>query len=89
MATSLSKMLAVLELFDEGHASWTADAICERLNLSASSGYRYIRELTSVGLLNRLTGGIYVLGPRVIELEYVMRVSAPFGLSACCDNSIC
>lgn len=77
MATSLSKMLAVLELFDEDHAGWTADAVCERLDLSISSGYRYIRELSGAGLLTRLTGGMYVLGPRVIELEYVMRTSDP------------
>ncbi len=79
MATSLRKMLSVLELFDEAHAHWTADAICEHLHLSASSGYRYIRELSAAGLLTRVTGGLYVLGPRVIELEYVMRTSDPVG----------
>lgn len=79
MATSLSKMLAVLELFDEDHPTWTVDDVCVRLQLSASSGYRYVRELTAVGLLNRLTGGVYVLGPRVVELEYVMRTSDPVG----------
>lgn len=77
MTTSLSKMLMVLDLFDENHASWTADAVCERLNVSTSSGYRYIRELTAAGLLTRLTKGTYVLGPRIIELEYVMRISDP------------
>lgn len=79
MATSLSKMLAVIELFDEDHPGWTVDGVCERLQLSASSGYRYIRELTAIGLLSRLTGGMYVLGPRVVELEYVMRTSDPVG----------
>lgn len=79
MTTSLSKMLMVLDLFDEGHVCWTADAICERLNVSTSSGYRYIRELSSAGLLARITGGMYVLGPRIIELEYLMRTSDPVG----------
>lgn len=77
MTTSLSKMLMVLDLFDENQATWTADAVCERLNVSTSSGYRYIRELTAAGLLARLTKGTYVLGPRIIELEYVMRISDP------------
>lgn len=79
MSTSLTKMLTVLDLFDEGHVCWTADAICERLGLSVSSGYRYIRELSTAGLLARITGGMYVLGPRIIELEYLMRTSDPFG----------
>lgn len=79
MNTSLSKMLMVLDLFDENQVCWTADAICEQLNLSTSSGYRYIRELSAAGLLARITGGLYVLGPRVIELEYVMRTSDPVG----------
>ena len=77
MTTSLSKMLMVMDLFDENQASWTADAICERLRLSHSSGYRYIRELTATGLLTRLSKGTYALGPRIIELEYVMRISDP------------
>lgn len=72
-------MLMVLDLFDEGHVCWSADAICERLSLSTSSGYRYIRELSSAGLLARITGGMYVLGPRIIELEYLMRTSDPVG----------
>lgn len=70
-------MLMVLDLFDESRVSWTADAICERLHLSTSSGYRYIRELAAAGLLARLPKGMYVLGPRIIELEYVMRTSDP------------
>ncbi len=77
MTTSLSKMLMVLDLFDENQVSWTADAICERLQVSPSSGYRYIRELTAAGLLARFAKGTYVLGPRIIELEYVMRTSDP------------
>lgn len=70
-------MLKVLDLFDEHQSCWTADAICERLNMSTSSGYRYIRELSSAGLLARMVKGMYVLGPRIIELEYVMRTSDP------------
>ena len=77
MTTSLSKMLMVMDLFDEHQASWTADAICERLQHSPSSGYRYIRELAAAGLLTRLSKGTYALGPRIIELEYVMRTSDP------------
>ncbi|QRF61137.1 IclR family transcriptional regulator [Variovorax paradoxus] len=77
MTSSLSKMLDILDLFDEETPAWTADGICERLELSTSSGYRYIRELCAKGLLSRTMGSTYILGTRIIELEYVMRVSDP------------
>ena len=77
MTSSLSKMLSILDLFEESSPTWSADQICRHLGFTSSSGYRYIRELCDVGLLNRMTGGNYVLGARIIELEYAMRVSDP------------
>jgi hypothetical protein len=47
MPSSRSKMLSILDLFDKASPVWSADAICERLRCSTSSGYRYIRELAS------------------------------------------
>lgn len=79
--TSSRKMLGILDLFDEQQACWTADDICERLGFPSSSGYRYIRELCDAGLLARMTGGSYVLGARIAELEYVMRRSDPIAAS--------
>lgn len=70
-------MLNVLELFDENTPIWTADAVCERLKFSTSSGYRYLRELCDAALLTRRTGGIYTLGARIVELEYVLRTADP------------
>jgi DNA-binding IclR family transcriptional regulator len=78
MASSLSKMLSVLDLFDEDHPTRTAEEICACLDVSTSTGYRYIRELCAAELLSRMTGGSYMLGVRIIELEYVMRISDPF-----------
>lgn len=77
MASSLSRMLSILDLFDEDHPTRTAEEICAELKLSTSTGYRYIRALCASGLLGRMTGGSYLLGVRVVELEYVMRVSDP------------
>ena len=70
-------MLSILDLFDENHPARTAEEICAELGLSTSTGYRYIRALSAAGLLGRMTGGSYLLGVRVVELEYVMRVSDP------------
>jgi DNA-binding IclR family transcriptional regulator len=77
MASSLSRMLSILELFDEEHPTRSAEEVCALLQLSTSTGYRYIRELCAAGLLGRMTGGNYLLGVRIVELEYVMRMSDP------------
>ncbi len=77
MASSRSKMLSILDLFDKAAPVWAADAICERLRCSTSSGYRYIRELCAAGLLTRISGGSYVLGPRIVQLELLMREIDP------------
>jgi len=77
MPSSLSKMLTVLNLFDEARPIHTAESICTELEFSASSGYRYIRELCAAGLLARASGGAYMLGVRIVELEYVMRIADP------------
>ncbi|OGA00132.1 MAG: hypothetical protein A3H35_09310 [Betaproteobacteria bacterium RIFCSPLOWO2_02_FULL_62_17] len=70
-------MLSILDLFDKASPVWSADAICARLGCSTSSGYRYIRELCAAGLLTRISGGTYVLGPRIVQLELVMREIDP------------
>lgn len=75
--SSLARMLAILDLFDEGASVWTAEAIAERLGYTLPTGYRYVRELGEAGLLRRDAGGTYVLGPRVIELDYRIRIGDP------------
>jgi DNA-binding IclR family transcriptional regulator len=70
-------MLAVLDLFTEEEPVWTAEAITAKLNYSLPTGYRYVRELTGTGLLRRGAGGTYLLGSRVIELDYQIRVADP------------
>jgi DNA-binding IclR family transcriptional regulator len=75
--SSLTRMLAILDLFDEGSSVWTAEAIAERLGYSLPTGYRYVRELAEAGLLRRDAGGTYVLGARIIELDYKIRIGDP------------
>ena len=77
MKNSRAKMLSILDLFTETSPVWTADAICTCLGVSTSTGYRYIRELVFSGLLTRITGGAYVLGARIIQLELLMRAIDP------------
>ena len=75
--TSLARMLAILDLFDEGASAWTAERIAGHLGYSVPTSYRYVRELGEAGLLRRDAGGTYVLGPRVIELDHHIRVGDP------------
>lgn len=75
--TSLARMLAILDLFDEGASTWTAEGIAGHLDYSVPTSYRYVRELGEAGLLRRDAGGTYMLGPRVIELDHRIRVGDP------------
>lgn len=74
--SSLKRMLAVFDVFTPDDPSLTADEIIARLGYSRGTAYRYIRELTTVGLLAR-TAGRYSLGPRIIELDYFIRENDP------------
>src|SRR3954454_24829954 len=74
---SLEKMVAVLDLFDGSTMEWLPDAMAERLDLPRSTLYRYLKVLTDAGLLTSLPGVGYTLGPRVVELDYRMRLSDP------------
>lgn len=73
---SLARMLTVLELYKPGTPIVDIAAICNHFGYAPASAYRYVRELCAVGLLVRLPGG-YGLGPRIIELDLLMREYDP------------
>ncbi|MGD9941964.1 MAG: IclR family transcriptional regulator [Burkholderiaceae bacterium] len=77
MSSSLTRMLAVLDAFSAQHPVLTADDIMARLGYSRGTAYRYLRELVTVGLLARVAGGAYTLGPRIIELDFAIRQCDP------------
>jgi DNA-binding IclR family transcriptional regulator len=70
-------MLAILDLFTEEAPAWTAEEIIETLGYSRPTGYRYVRELCAARLLRRGAGSVYLLGTRIVELDYQLRVSDP------------
>ncbi|MEQ1948658.1 MAG: IclR family transcriptional regulator [Bryobacteraceae bacterium] len=74
--SSLTKLLSILEFFEVGNSFLTAEEIVSRLGCSRPQGYRYIKELCSAGLLTRFSGA-YSLGPRIIELDFVIRSADP------------
>lgn len=73
---SLRRMLAILDLFSQEKPTIDVDYICQALNYTAPSTYRYLRELINAGLLVRIPSG-YTLGPRVIELDRQMKEYDP------------
>lgn len=74
--SSNSKMLAILDLFSEKHPVWSTEAIINHFGFSVPTGYRYLKELTSSGLLTT-DNGFYSIGPKIIELDYLFRKTDP------------
>lgn len=74
--SSISRMLSILDLFGAEAPVLSADDIIARRKYSQPTGYRYVRELVAAGLLVRAPGG-YSLGPRIMELDWLIRRHDP------------
>lgn len=74
--SSLTRMLATLDLFSASTPSLTVDQIASLLGVPKTTGYRYVQELCKAGLLIRLDRSI-TLGPRIITLDRSIRESDP------------
>jgi DNA-binding IclR family transcriptional regulator len=61
-------MLSILDLFSRDHTVLTAEQISENLGLARTTCYRYTRQLSQAGLLVS-NNGLFMLGPRIIELD--------------------
>ncbi|WP_407502101.1 IclR family transcriptional regulator [Acinetobacter baumannii] len=77
MSSSLSRILNVLNLFNPHRLEIDAEVIAEEFGLSRTSSYRYLKELCEAGLIAKRGPGGYVLGPRLIELDWMMRKYDP------------
>lgn len=77
MSNSLAKVLGIMDLFQERRTSVQHEELVELLDISRATAYRYLRALCHSGLLSQTSGGRYVLGPRIIELDRHMRHSDP------------
>ncbi|AXS41673.1 IclR family transcriptional regulator [Breoghania sp. L-A4] len=73
--TSLERVLAVLELFSEDRLEWTPEELMETLGYSRPTLYRYLKTLKEAGLLTSLPNAGFTLGPKVVEMDYLMRKS--------------
>lgn len=80
--SSLDRMLTILDLFDENLMSIQLDHAVQATGASKATTYRYIQSLCNRGLLAPAAGGNYVLGPRIIELDRLVRKMDPLLSSA-------
>lgn len=75
--SSLDKMLGILGLFRENRTRIWLEDVIELTEASRATAYRYLQSLTDAGLLAPATGGTHALGPRIIELDRLMRMTDP------------
>lgn len=80
--SSLEKMLSVLEFVEERGQVAGMEEMLDGLSLTRSTLYRYVRTLVEFGLLATSPGTGYTLGPRIIELDYKIRVRDPIILAS-------
>ena len=80
--SSLDKMLRILNLFTEDNSSITQDDIVASIGCSRATAYRYLKSLSTAGLIRPVHGGPYVVGSRVIELDRLLRLRDPILLAA-------
>lgn len=76
-AHSSEKVLKILGLFDEDRLEWTPEEMMAALGYTRPTLYRYIKVLREAGLLTALPETGFTLGPRVVEMDYLMRRSDP------------
>jgi DNA-binding IclR family transcriptional regulator len=77
VSSSLAKVLGIMDLFQDRRTCVQQEELVELLGISRATAYRYLRALCHSGLLSQTSGGRYVLGPRIIELDRHMRRSDP------------
>lgn len=72
---SLERILSLLDIFTEDHLEWTPDEMIDMLGYSRPTLYRYLKILKEAGLVTPMPSGGFALGPRVVELDFLMRKS--------------
>lgn len=72
---SLERILALLDVFTEDRLEWTPDEMMDALGYSRPTLYRYLKILKEAGFVTSMPSGGFALGPRVVELDFLMRKS--------------
>jgi DNA-binding IclR family transcriptional regulator len=76
-ASSVAKAVDVLTLFSSDTPSLRIEEITASLGYKRSTAYRYVREFCAAGLLTPRPDARYSLGPMIVELERLLRLTDP------------
>lgn len=76
-ASSTTRILAILDVFTEDRLEWTSEELMHQLGFSRPTLYRYLKILKEAGFLTSTPNATFSLGPRVTELDFLMRQSDP------------
>jgi DNA-binding IclR family transcriptional regulator len=68
-----NRVLAILQLFENGQPVWTVEDLARELSASTSTTYRHVRELVQFGFLDPVSGAGYSLGPAFIRYDRILR----------------
>ena len=77
---SLQRVLALLDAFSEARLEWTPEELMKEFGYSRPTLYRYLKTLRDAGLLMSTRSAGFTLGPKVVEMDYLMRQSDPLVL---------
>jgi len=72
---SAERILAILDVFTEDRLEWTPEELMAKLGYSRPTLYRYLKSLREAGFLSSIPNAGFTLGPRVVEMDYLMRKS--------------
>jgi len=75
--TTTDRAFEILDLIDETRPTVSPEEIAQKLGLTRSTTYRYLKVLCGIGLLMQIGRGAYSLGPRIVELERKIQISDP------------
>ena len=79
---TLQRVLAVLDVFSEERLEWSPEDLMNELGYSRPTLYRYLKLLKESGFLISSHGAALTLGPRVVEMDYLMGKSDELVLSS-------
>ena len=82
LSGSGDRLLAALALFTIERPQWTVDEAAERIGVSATTAYRYFKQLTDSGLISPVAGAGYRLGPAIVQMDRQIQATDPMLIAA-------
>lgn len=76
------RLLAALALFTIERPQWTVEAAAAELGVSATTAYRYFKQLTGTGLISPVAGAGYTLGPAIVQMDRQLQATDPMLIAA-------